>query len=127
MHLDAQTFCTRFSGNDLAMSDNPQKIEYLASLSWMFLKLTREELQQMEQRIRKLLTMYKVLHPREIIEKLYMSRKEGGRDLISIEDNVNASIRWLEDYIYIYIYREREREKETNYCDHKQHRQRQNQ
>ena len=43
--------------------------------------------------------MHKALHPRDDLGRLYVSRKEGGRGLASIEDNVNASIRRLEDYI----------------------------
>ena len=64
-----------------------------------FLKWTRDELKQMDQRTRKLMTMHKTLHPRDNVDRLYVSRKEGGRGLTSIEDNVNASIRRLKDYI----------------------------
>ena len=40
-----------------------------------FLKWTKE-LKQMDQRIRKLMTMHKALHPRDDIDRLYVSRKE---------------------------------------------------
>ena len=53
----------------------------------------------MDQRTRKLMTMHKVLHPRDDVDRLYVSRKEGGRGLASIEDSVNATIQRLEDYI----------------------------
>ena len=33
------------------------------------------------------------------VDRLYVSRKEGGRGLASIEDTVDASIQRLEDYI----------------------------
>ena len=48
---------------------------------------------------RKLMTMHKALHPRDDIDTLYVSRKEGGRGLASIEDSIDASIQRLEDYI----------------------------
>ena len=64
-----------------------------------FLKWTRDELKQMDQRTRKLMTMHKALHPRDDIDRLYVSRKEGRRGLASIEDSVDASIQRLEDYI----------------------------
>ena len=51
----------------------------------------------MDQRTRKLVTMHKVLHPRDDVDRLYVSRKEGRRGLASIEDRVNASIQRLED------------------------------
>ena len=45
------------------------------------------------------MTMHKALHPRDDVDRLYVSRKQGGRGLISIEDIVDASIQRLEDYI----------------------------
>ena len=46
--------------------------------------------------------MHKALHSRDNIDRLYVSRKEGGRGLASIEDSVDASIQRLEDYIEKY-------------------------
>ena len=45
------------------------------------------------------MTMHKALHPRYDVDRLYVSRKEGGRGLASVEDSVDASIQRLEDYI----------------------------
>ena len=42
---------------------------------------------------------HKALHPRDDVDRLYVSRKEGGRGLASIEDSVDASIQRLEGYI----------------------------
>ena len=53
---------------------------------------------QMDQRTRKLMTMHKALHPRDDADRLYVSRKKGGRGLTSIEDSVDASIQRIEDY-----------------------------
>ena len=33
----------------------------------------------MDQRTRKLMTIHKALHPREDVDRMYVSRKEGGR------------------------------------------------
>ena len=43
--------------------------------------------------------MHKALNARDNADRLYVSRKGGGRGLASIEDSVDASIQWLEDYI----------------------------
>ena len=43
--------------------------------------------------------MHKALQPRQDVDRLYVSRKEGGRGLASIEDSVDALTRRLEDYI----------------------------
>ena len=45
------------------------------------------------------MTMHKALHPRDDVDRLYVSRKEGGRGLASIEDSIDASIHRFEDYI----------------------------
>ena len=57
----------------------------------------------MNQRTRKLMTMHKALHPRDDADRLYVSRKERGRGLASIEDSVDALIQRLEDYIEKYV------------------------
>ena len=36
--------------------------------------------------------MHKTLNPRDDVDTLYVSRKEWGRELASIEDSVDASI-----------------------------------
>ena len=71
----------------------------LVRYSGPILKWTRDELKQMDQRTRKLIAMHKALHPRDNVDRLYVSRKEGGRRLASIEDSVVTSIQQLEDYI----------------------------
>ena len=64
-----------------------------------FLKWTREELKQMDQRTRKLMTMHKFLHPSVNVKRLYVSRKDGGRQLAIIDDRFEAPIQRQEDNI----------------------------
>ena len=40
--------------------------------------------------------MNKALYPRDYVDRLYASRKEGGRGVACIEDSVDASIQRLE-------------------------------
>ena len=70
----------------------------LVRYSGPFLKRTREEFKQMDQRTKKLMSMHKALHPGDNVDRLYVSRKEGGRGLASIEHSVDALIQRLEDY-----------------------------
>ena len=51
----------------------------LKRYSGPFLKCTREKLKRMEQKTRKLMTRHKALHPRDDIDRLFVSRKEGGK------------------------------------------------
>ena len=69
---------------------------HLVRYSGPFLKWTREI---PKQRTRKLINIHLALHPRNDVVLLYVSRKEGGRGIASIEDNIDASIQRLEDYI----------------------------
>ena len=45
------------------------------------------------------MTMHKALHPRDDVDRLYVSKKEVGRGLDRIEDTVDALTQRLEDYI----------------------------
>ena len=45
------------------------------------------------------MTMHKPLHPKDDVDRLYVSRKEGERGLAGIEDSVDASTQRIEDYI----------------------------
>ena len=43
--------------------------------------------------------MHKALLPKDDIDRLYASVKDGGRGLVNIEDSVEATIQQLEEYI----------------------------
>ena len=47
-----------------------------------------DELKELDRKTRKLLTMYKGLHPKSDVDRLYVSRKEGGRGLMSCESTI---------------------------------------
>ena len=89
---------TKLNSRNLIKGINTWAVR-LVRYSGPFLKWTRDELRQMDQRTRKLMTMHKALHPRDDVDRLYVPRKEGGRGLTSIEDSVDTSIQRLEDYI----------------------------
>ena len=89
---------TKLYGRNLIKGINTLAVP-LVIYSGPFLKWTREELKQMDQRTRKLMTMHKALHPRDGVDRLYVSRKGGERGLAGIEDSVDASIQRFEDYI----------------------------
>ena len=72
---------------------------HLVRYSGPFVKWAREELKQMDQRTRKLMTMHKALHSRDDVDRLYVSRKPVGRGLASTEDSIDALIQRFEDYI----------------------------
>ena len=53
----------------------------------------------MDRKKRKLLTIYRSLHPQADVGKLYVKRSQGGRGLISVEDCVNIEFGSLHKYV----------------------------
>jgi len=64
-----------------------------------FLNWNKVELENLDRKTRKLLTMHKALHPRDDVHRLYLSRKEGGKGLMNVKDTVNLAIFNLETYV----------------------------
>ena len=60
---------------------------------------TQAELEGMDRKTRKLLTLYGAFHPKSSIERLYMKREVGGRGLLSIEDTVRVEEASLGNYV----------------------------
>ena len=54
------------------------------------------ELKQKDQRTRKLMTMHKALHPKDDTDRLYVSRKEEGRELTSLKSTNKYYLQWPE-------------------------------
>ena len=88
---------TKLSSRNLIKGRNTLTVP-LVRYSESFLEWTRDEFKQMDRRTGKLMNMHKALHPRDDVDRLYVSTTEGGRELAIIEDRVEASIQRLEDY-----------------------------
>ena len=58
-----------------------------------------EEIKVIDRKTRKMLTMYKMHHPKADIDKLYVKRKEGGRELVQIEAAYKAEIINIAEYL----------------------------
>ena len=64
---------------------------------WWFYCVEEGELKSLDQRTRKLLTMNEEFNPKSDVSRLYVSRKEGGRGLTSVESCIRAeenSLAW---------------------------------
>ena len=58
-----------------------------------------EEIKQIDRKTRKMLTMYKMHHPRADTDRLYVKRKEGGRGLVKVEAAYKAEIINIAEYL----------------------------
>ena len=71
----------------------------LVRYSGGILRWTKMELENVDRRTRKLLTMHGALHPRADVDRLYVSRKAGGRGLLSIHEAVEMEERNVQRYV----------------------------
>ena len=60
---------------------------------------TQEELRKMDGKTRKLLTIYRSMHEKDDVDRLYMGRKDGGRGLMSIKTVVELEVNNLGYYV----------------------------
>ena len=60
----------------------------LLRYSAAFVSWRKSELQVIDRKTKKLFTIYGALHPKSDVDRLYITRKEGGRGVISTEDRV---------------------------------------
>jgi hypothetical protein len=58
-----------------------------------------EEIKKIERKTRKMLTMYKMHHPKADIDRLYVKRKEGGRGLVQVEAAYKAEMINIAEYL----------------------------
>ena len=63
------------------------------------IKWAKEDLQKMDRKTRKLLTVYRAFHPQGDVDRLYFERCQGGRGLISVEDCVDVEVNSLQKYV----------------------------
>jgi len=58
-----------------------------------------EEIKKIDRKTRKMLTMYKMHHPKADTNRLYVKRKEGGRGLVQTEAAYKAEIINIAEYL----------------------------
>ena len=90
---------SKLNGGNLVRGVNAWAVSLLrysvAFVSWRI-----SELDPIDRKTRKLFTIYRALHPKSDVDRLYIPRKEGGRGLISIKGCVELAIRDLEVYVH---------------------------
>ena len=58
----------------------------------------KDEVREMDRKTRKLLTIYRTLHPQADVDRLYFPRSKGGRGLMSVEECVAIETKSLSEY-----------------------------
>ena len=90
---------SKLNGGNLVRGVNTWAVSLLR-YSAAFFSWRKSELQAIDRKTSKLFTIYGALHSKSDVERLYISIKEGGGGLISIEDCVELAIKGLEVYVH---------------------------
>lgn len=61
----------------------------------------KPEIQAIDRKTRKLLTKYGCLHPKADVDRLYISRRKGGRGLIELESSFKSTVLGLYEYLLL--------------------------
>ena len=64
-----------------------------------FLGWSRLQLEEIDRRMRKLLTIHNGFHPKSNADQLFLSRSEGGRGLLWVHNTVETTILGLTNYV----------------------------
>ena len=89
---------SKLSGENIITAVNAWAVS-LIRYAAPFLEWRRDELKEMDRSTRKVMNMYRALHPRDSVVRLHLPRREGGRGLLSIEDFVDLAKLRLENYV----------------------------
>ena len=71
----------------------------MVSYSAAFLGYSRLQLKEIDRRTGKFLTVHNGFYPKSNVERLFLSRSEGSRRLIGVQDTVETAILVLRNYV----------------------------
>ena len=89
---------SKLSGRNKILAAKPWAVS-LMRYGAGILRWTKNELQEIDRKTRKVMTINKELHPRSDVARIYVSRKRGGRGLMSCENCVEGEENNLGWYI----------------------------
>ena len=90
---------SRLSGRNKITAINTWGVSLMRYGDISIVKWTKSELDEIDRKTRKVMTMNKELHPRSDVDRLCVSRMEGGRGLIGCKMCVKAEENSLEWYV----------------------------
>ena len=90
---------SKLNGGNFVCGVNTWAVSLLR-YSAAFVSWKKSQLQAIDRKTRKFFTIYGALHAKSDVDTLYISRKKGGKGLISIEDYFGLPIRALNVYVH---------------------------
>ena len=89
---------SKLNGGSIVSAINSRAVS-LVRYGAGIIRWIKDELRALDRKTRKLLTIYRSLHPQADVDRLYVKRSQGGRGLISVEDCVNLEVGGLYQYV----------------------------
>ena len=71
----------------------------VVTYSFIIINWSLNEIKKVDTKIRKLLTMHRMHHPKSDVNRLYFTRKEGGKGLVQLELSLKTSIIGMDTYL----------------------------
>ena len=89
---------SKSNGGNIILAINSRAVSIVrygaGIISW-----TKKELEELDRKTRKLMTMYRAHHPKADVDRLYLQRCEGGRSLLGLEDCAQVEVYSLEKQV----------------------------
>ena len=89
---------SKLNRGNIILAINSRSVS-IASYGAGIISWTKMELEKLDRRTRKLMTIYGAHHPKADVDRLYLQRCEGGRGLLGLEDCVQVEVHSLEKYL----------------------------
>ena len=86
---------SKLNGGNIILTINSRAVS-IVRYGAGIIKWTKNELEEMDRKTRKLVSIYGAQHPKADVDRLYLKRCDGGRDLIGVEDCVQAEVNSLD-------------------------------
>ena len=89
---------SKLNRGNIILAINSRSIS-IASYGAGIISWTKMELEKLDRRTRKLMTIYGAHHPKADVGRLYLQRCEGGRGLLGLEDCGQVEVHSLDKYL----------------------------
>ena len=91
---------SKLNGGNIISAIN-SKVVSIVRYGAGIIKWTKNELEELDRKTRKLMTMYGAQHPKADVDRMYLKRCDGGRGLIGVEDCVQADVNSFDKYVSV--------------------------
>ena len=89
---------SKLNGRNIFLAINSWAVAVI-QYSAAFIGWTKNETRELDRHTQRMMSAYHAIHPKSNVQRIYIKRKEGRRDLISVEECIASELRSLHHYI----------------------------